>query len=154
MRLGDTALGAQVDAQWRAQTPVIRGVAMMCLSTVAFAIMHMAVRRLSAELPPFEIAFFRNLFGLAFLAPLLVGDGFRALRTSRLGLHALRGVVNIGAMLLFFSALAITPLAEVTALGFTAPIFAAALSVLALGERFRAHRWAAIGFGFLGMLII
>jgi drug/metabolite transporter (DMT)-like permease len=76
------------------------------------------------------------------------------MRTKRLGLHALRGLVNIGAMLMFFTAVATTPLAKVTALSFTAPIFAAALSVLVLGETFRMHRWAAILFGFLGMLII
>jgi drug/metabolite transporter (DMT)-like permease len=71
-----------------------------------------------------------------------------------LGLHALRGVINIGAMLMFFTALSITPLAKVTALSFTAPIFMAVLSVVFLGERFRMYRWLAIAMGFLGMLII
>jgi drug/metabolite transporter (DMT)-like permease len=69
-------------------------------------------------------------------------------------LHALRGVINIGAMLMFFTALSISPLAKVTALSFTAPIFMAVLAVLILGERFRIHRWMAIVFGFAGMLII
>lgn len=139
---------------WRAQTSVMRGVLMMCLATVAFAVMHVTIRHVSAELPPFQIAFFRNLFGLAFLLPIVFGTGFAQMRTERLGLHALRGFINIIAMLLFFTALSITPVAKVTALGFTAPIFAAALSVLVLGERFRVHRWAAIVVGFIGMLII
>lgn len=139
---------------WRSQSPVMRGVIMMCLSTVAFATMHLSVRVVSAELDPFQIAFFRNLFGLAFLLPLIVGSGFAQMRTTRLGLHALRAVINIGAMLLFFTALSITPLAKVTALSFTAPIVTAILSVLFLGERFRARRWVAIGVSFVGMLII
>lgn len=139
---------------WRAQTPVLRGVVLMSVSTVAFAVMHAAIRHVSGELPPFVIAFFRNLFGLLFLAPLLMGSGFAQMRTERFGLHALRGLVNIGAMLLFFSAVAISPLAKVTALSFTAPIFAAALSVVFLGERLRLHRWGAIVIGFIGMLII
>ena len=154
MSLSDFAARFGLAVIWRSQTPVMRGVVMMCVSTVAFAVMHVAVRHVSAEIPPFEIAFFRNVFGLLFLAPLLVGAGFAQMRTKRLGLHALRGLINVVAMLLFFSALAITPLAKVTALSFTAPIFAAALSVIALGERFRLHRWSAIGVGFLGMLII
>ena len=79
---------------------------------------------------------------------------FAVLRTQRIGLHALRGVVNIAAMLMFFTALSISPLAKVTALSFTAPIFMAVLAVLFLGERFRIYRWLAIFFGFLGMLII
>lgn len=141
-------------ARWMRQSPVMRGVSMMCLSTIAFSVMHLAVRIASAELHAFQIAFFRNLFGLAFLLPLLVGSGFSQLRTKRLGLHALRGVVNIVAMFLFFSALATTPLATVTALGFTAPIFASVLSVVVLGEVFQIRRWAAIGLGFAGVLII
>lgn len=141
-------------ALWRGQTPAMRGVAMMCVSTVAFTSMHASVRIASEELDPFQIAFFRNLFGLAFLVPLLIGPGFQQIRTKRLGLHALRAVVNIGAMLLFFTALSITPLAKVTALSFTAPIFVAILSVFVLGERFRMRRWLAIFAGFAGMLLI
>ncbi len=141
-------------ALWRAQTPVMRGVVMMCLSTVAFSAMHVTIRHLSADLSVYQIAFFRNAFGLMFLAPLIVGGGIAQIRTPRLGLHALRGLVNFGAMLMFFTAVATTPLAKVTALSFTAPIFTAVMSVLVLGERFRARRWAAIGFGFLGMLVI
>jgi drug/metabolite transporter (DMT)-like permease len=126
----------------------------MCLSTVAFSIMHGLVRFVSEVMPPFQIAFFRNVFGLAFLLPLLMRSRFAILRTKQIGLHALRGVINMVAMLMFFTALSITPIAKVTALGFTAPIFMAVLAVLVLGERFRIYRWSAIFFGFVGMLII
>ncbi|MEM6940902.1 MAG: DMT family transporter [Pseudomonadota bacterium] len=132
----------------------MRGIALMCISTVAFAFMHFSVRIVSSALHPFQIAFFRNLFGLAFLIPLLVGPGFVQLRTKRLGLHALRGIVNIAAMFLFFSALAITPLAKVTALSFTAPLFTSVLSVIFLREVIQLRRWAGIGMGFVGMLVI
>lgn len=126
----------------------------MCLSTIAFSIMHGLVRFVSEVLPPFQIAFFRNIFGLAFLLPLLMRSRFAILRTKQIGLHALRGVINMAAMLMFFTALAISPIAKVTALGFTAPIFMAILAVLVLGERFRIYRWSAIFLGFVGMLII
>lgn len=139
---------------WSLQTPALRGILLMCISTVAFSVMHGLVRFVSEMLPPFQIAFFRNVFGLAFLLPLLMRSRFAILRTQRIGLHALRGVINIVAMLMFFTALSISPLAKVTALSFTAPIFMAILAVLVLGERFRIYRWLAILFGFLGMLII
>lgn len=145
---------AGVRALWGRQTPALRGILLMCLSTVAFSIMHGLVRFVSDVLPPFQIAFFRNVFGLAFLLPLLLRSRFAVLRTQRIGLHALRGVINIGAMLMFFTALSISPLAKVTALSFTAPIFMAILAVLVLGERFRIYRWLGILFGFAGMLII
>lgn len=141
-------------AFWCRQTPALRGILLMCLSTVAFSIMHGLVRFVSEVLPPFQIAFFRNVFGLAFLLPLLMRSRFAILRTKRIGLHALRGAINIVAMLMFFTALSISPIAKVTALSFTAPIFMAILAVLVLGERFRIYRWLAILFGFLGMLII
>jgi drug/metabolite transporter (DMT)-like permease len=139
---------------WHSQTAVTRGILLMCLSTVAFAIMHASVRYVSADFPPFQIAFFRNLFGLAFLVPFFVGAGFTQMRTRRLGLHAFRGLINVCAMLMVFTSLSITPLATVTALSFTAPIFATVLSFFFLGERFRLYRWMAIVVGFLGMLII
>ncbi|MDC3002447.1 DMT family transporter [Paracoccaceae bacterium] len=139
---------------WNRQTPVMRGIVLMCLSTVAFSIMHGLVRFVSEVLPPFQIAFFRNIFGLAFLLPLLMRSRFSVLRTRQIGLHALRGVINMAAMLMFFTALSISPIAKVTALGFTAPIFMAILAVIVLGERFRIYRWSAIFLGFAGMLII
>ena len=139
---------------WNRQTPVMRGIVLMCLSTVAFSIMHGLVRFVSEVLPPFQIAFFRNIFGLAFLLPLLMRSRFAVLRTRQIGLHALRGVINMAAMLMFFTALSISPIAKITALGFTAPIFMAILAVIVLGERFRIYRWSAIFLGFAGMLII
>ncbi|MGM0584963.1 MAG: DMT family transporter [Pseudomonadota bacterium] len=152
--MGEASGRGGLRAAWAGQSPVMRGVIMMCLSTVAFASMHATVRHVSAELPVYQIVFFRNLFGLAFLIPVILGSGIVQMRTRRLGLHALRGLINIGGMLMFFTAVTITPLAKVTALSFTAPIFTAMLSVLVLGERFRLRRWAAIAFGFLGMLVI
>jgi drug/metabolite transporter (DMT)-like permease len=141
-------------AFWKRQTPVMRGIVLMCLSTGAFSIMHGLVRFVSEVLPPFQIAFFRNIFGLVFLFPLLKRSRFAIVRTKRIGLHALRGVINMAAMLMFFTALSISPIAKVTALSFTAPIFMAILAVLVLGERFRIYRWVTILSGFVGMLII
>ena len=132
----------------------MRGIILMCISTVAFSIMHGLVRYVSEDMHPFQIAFFRNVFGLVFLLPLIVRSNFVIFQSKRIGLHALRGVINIIAMLMFFTALAISPLAKVTALSFTAPIFMAVLSFFVLAERFRLHRWMAIITGFLGMLVI
>ena len=108
--------------------------------------MHSAIRYASTEmaLHPFLIAFFRNALGLMIFLPLLRSQGTEFLRTKRLALHGLRSVLNIAAMFMFFYALSIAELAHVTALGFSAPIFAAVMSVLVLGERFRLRRWIAI----------
>lgn len=145
---------AELRKSWTAQPAAVRGVVLMIASTFAFSSMHVCVRIVSEELPTFMVVFFRNLFGLMFLIPLLARAGFGQLRTRRIGRHALRGLVNIVSMMLFFGALTITPIAKVTALNFTAPIFTAVLSIVILGERFRMHRWAAIAAGFVGTLIV
>lgn len=149
----DSPLRALVRA-WHAAPAVLRGIVLMCTASLFFAIMQVLVRYVSRQLPPFEIAFFRNVFGFIIFVPLLVSGGPGFLRTRRLGLHVVRGLLNVGAMLMVFTALSLTPVARVMALSFTAPLFAALLSVLFLGERFRARRWMALMLGFAGMLII
>lgn len=123
-------------------------------ATVGFASMHAVIRIAASEQHPFEIAFFRNLFGLVVLLPFLMRHGFGALRTRRLPLHAARGAVHVSAMLMFFSAVPITPLGTVAALSFTAPLFVTVGAVLVLGEVVRIRRIAALVAGFAGALVI
>lgn len=127
---------------------------MMVLSTLCFAAMAIAIRKASAELHPFQIAFFRNLFGLAFALPLLFQTGAHILRTKRLGLYLLRCTIGLSAMLCGFWALVHLPMAQAIALSYTAPLFVTIGAVLVLGEVVRIRRWSAIVVGFLGALII
>ena len=60
---------------YRGLHPVARGCALMVLATFMFAGMHTAIRYTTQHLPPVEVAFFRNLFGLVVIAPLLVRYG-------------------------------------------------------------------------------
>jgi drug/metabolite transporter (DMT)-like permease len=138
------------------KSPSLLGIGLMVAATVGFASMHGGVRYLSVRLGlhPFEIAFFRNFFGLIVLAPWFVRHGITPLHTQRLGLHTLRALLNVAAMLLFFTGLSLTPIAQVQALGFTAPLFASVLAVVFLGERMLLWRWAALAVGFTGALII
>lgn len=133
---------------------VVLGCVTMLVSTVFFASMHACVRYLSAEIHPFEIAFFRNFFGVVILAPLIVRNGGALLRTRHLNWHFIRATINVFAMLIFFYALSITPLATVQALSFTAPLFTTVLAVLLLGEQVRFRRWAAVIVGFVGVMVI
>ncbi len=130
------------------------GILLMVASTIGFAGMHAAVRHLSADLHPFEIAFFRNFFGLVAIAPWFLRLGLRPLRTRRFGLHLTRALINVAAMLMFFTAVTLTPLAQLQALGFTAPLFATVLAVIFLGERVRLRRWSALIIGFSGAMVI
>lgn len=132
----------------------LRGMIFMFVGTITGVCMHATVRFMSAALEPFELAFFRNSFALVFLVIPLIRLGIAPLRTSHPWLHLLRGTLTTGSMLSFFTALSITPLAQVTALSFTAPLFATILAIFFLGEVVRIRRWAAIIVGFAGTLVI
>ena len=133
--------------------PLLAALLMLCV-TVLISTMHMLIRKMSATYHPFEIAFFRNAFGLIVFLPILLHSGFRILHTARVRLHAWRALLQVFAMLMFFSALAMLPLAKVSALSFTSPLFAAVAAVVLLGERMRLRRISALIIGFIGALII
>ena len=67
---------------------------MMLASTLFFGSMAVVIRLASAELHPFEIAFFRNLFGFVFALPLLFRHGPGLLRTSHLSLYFVRCLIG------------------------------------------------------------
>ncbi|MGD9538430.1 MAG: DMT family transporter [Alphaproteobacteria bacterium] len=124
------------------------------VSTVAFAGMQALVRYTTQFDHPFEVVFWRNLFGLLALAPFFMRHGPGVFRTRRLHHHVLRNALHLCSMLMFFYALSMTPLATASALSFTSPLFAALGAIILLGERIRARRIAALVIGFAGTLII
>lgn len=126
----------------------------MTASAVFFACLGISIRLAARELHPFEIVFFRNALSVVFLLPLLYRSGAASLRTGRFGLHAGRAFTGLAAMMMWFTAVTLMPLAEATAISFTSPLFASLGAALFLGEIFHMRRLMAILIGFLGMLII
>jgi drug/metabolite transporter (DMT)-like permease len=57
-------------------------------------------------------------------------------------------------MFCWFTALTLIPLADFTAITFTAPMFLTVLAMVFLGERIHAYRWTALAVGFAGVLIM
>ncbi len=116
--------------------------------------LNATVKYLSAELHPFEITFFRSIFGCVAFAPLFIGHGWAPFRTKCLGLHAVRGVLTSVAILSLFLGLSMTELAKFQALLFTTPLFAAVLGFALLRERIPYARIAALLVGFAGALVV
>jgi len=131
-----------------------RGILLMILATILFSIMHASIKHISSGIHPFEVAFFRNLFGLIVIAPWFIKYGIKPLVTKKIKLHFLRSFFNVIAMLTFFYALSVTPLAEVASLAFTAPLFATLLAIIFLREKIGIRRSGAIIVGFIGAAII
>jgi drug/metabolite transporter (DMT)-like permease len=131
-----------------------KGALFMIISAASFAAAHAGVRELSDDIHPFATAFYRNIFGIFLLLPWLVRNNFADLKTGCFKLHVLRGSLNSGFMLGFFFALSLIPIAEATALNFTAPLFATLLAVIILKEQVGWRRWAALFVGFASTLVI
>lgn len=126
----------------------------MLVATLALTCMHALVRYLSAQMHAFEITFFRNLFALFIMAPLMFRAGLEELKSRQPRLQLLRSCFGILAMALWFYGLSLVPLADATALSFTAAIFGSVAASLFLRERMRLRRWTAVITGFIGALII
>lgn len=136
----------------------LRGVVFMLISTVLFSCMHGLIRYVSADMHPYEVAFFRNLLGMFVYVPWLVRYGITPFiapfRTGRVRLHLLRAALNVVSMLCFFYALSIAPLAQVSALTFSSPVFACVLAVLFLREKIGLKSWGVILVGFAGTIVV
>ncbi len=130
------------------------GLLLMVLATMFFASMHSMVRYAGGDMHPFVLVFFRNFFSLIVVIPLIMRAGRGALKSNHYSLLFLRGVIGITAMMAWFYGLVHVPITEATTLSFTAAIFTALSAIIFLGERVHFRRWAAIGCGFIGVLVV
>lgn len=130
------------------------GVFWMFVTGLLFVGVTGVVRMLGTDLPAAESAFLRYLLGLVFLIPML-GPMRRANMTRRdLGLFTLRGVAHTIGVTCWFYAMARIPVAEVTALNYTNPIYVTIGAALFLGEALAMRRIAAILVALAGAMVI
>ena len=127
---------------------------MMLLALLMFTIMGISIRLSAEQLHVLEIVFFRNALAIIIMAPVLFRMGRSSIRMNRPALYYGRAAINFCGMLCGFTAVTLIPLAEMTALSFTGPIFVTIGAVLFLGEVIRIRRIMAIVFGFIGAMII
>lgn len=141
-----------------------RAALLMLASTVGFGLMAVCIRLAAATEPVLEIAFFRNLFGLLALLPVLAWPALRSrdggahlrrvLHTTQLPKYFVRCLIGFVSMFFGFWSIANLPLSQAIALAYSSPIFVTIAAVLMLGERVRMRRWLAVTAGFIGVLVI
>jgi drug/metabolite transporter (DMT)-like permease len=118
-------------------------------------IIAVAGREAMRELSVFQVMELRSLIGLLMLWPLVhAAGGLQAMRTQRLKQHVLRNIVHYAAQYGWMAALLLIPLAQVVAIEFTMPIWAAVLAVVFLGERLNTAKVLAIVLGLAGVWVI
>ena len=131
-----------------------RGMAWMLLTSVLFVGVTGIVRHLGSDMSAPQAAFIRYGFGVMLMLPVLMRLRARELISPRMGMHAVRGLVHGIGVMLWFYAMARIPIAEVTALSYTTPIFVTIGAAWFLGERIRFRRIAAVLLSILGVLVI
>ena len=129
----------------------------MSLALTGFCALAIASRELTASMGTLEILFWRSLLGLAIVGALL----WRAGALNRSGLlpglapwHLLRNSAHFAGQCAWLIAIAALPLAEVFALEFTTPLWAALLAALFMGEALNRGRWFSLLLGLVGVLVI
>jgi drug/metabolite transporter (DMT)-like permease len=127
----------------------------MGCSIVCFIVMSVAGRTLTAQLDVFQVMEMRSVIGFVMLLPLVfAAGGFGAMRTQRPMLHVGRNVAHYAGQFAWLAALGMIPLAELVAIEFTTPFWAAVLAVMFLGEKMNARKLGAIALGFAGVAVI
>ena len=126
----------------------------MFLSVCAFSIMDLIVKW-SDTYPLGEVLFFRGFFGVLFYFFIIPKQRVKNFYyTKRAGLHFLRCLFGLIALIAIFIALRNLPLATVVSISFAAPIFTTIFSIFFLSEKVGFYRWLAVFVGFFGIIII
>jgi drug/metabolite transporter (DMT)-like permease len=131
-----------------------RYAALVVLAVSLFAVSDIFAKQLSATLPSLQVAWMRYVvfFGVA-MAIFLRGRE-RRLRTTRPIGQVARGVLLLASAVFFILGLHSLPVAEATAITFVCPLFITLLAIPLLGEVVGARRWAALGIGLAGVLVV
>ncbi len=131
------------------------GILLMLLTMVFFVAADAIAKYLTRSYPVIEVTWGRFVFHLALLLPFFVARrNLAIMRTGQLRLQLTRSLLQIGSTVLYFSAIALLPLATATVIAFAQPLLLTAFSVPLLGEKVGLRRWSAVLVGFLGVLII
>ena len=130
------------------------GLLWMVVASFTFALFMLIARIGADDLHVVQVAFMRYFTSLVLVLPVLARLGMAGFCGLNLRLHGLRGAAHGLAVVGWFYALTQMPIAEVSAIGFTGPVFITIGAALFLGERVGVHRWGAVAIGLVGALII
>lgn len=125
----------------------------MLLASLSFAVMGGFAKVVSQVLPPVEVTFFRNIFGV-----ILVGIAIYKVPLKQIGgkplLLIFRGSMGFAALLAYFYIMAYIPLGEAVTYNKTSPIFVAIFAYLFLNEKLHKSALLAILIGFIGIVLV
>lgn len=131
-----------------------QGMLWMAMGGLMFSLLNTIARAIALEMDAFQTQFLRYLCGLVVILPLVWRSGFAAYWPKDIKGQFWRGGVHTVGLMLWFIALPRIPLADMTAISFTGPIFIMIGAGLFLGESMHRDRWIASLIGFAGVLVV
>lgn len=123
-------------------------------AAASFMLMMIAVRELTTTMSSFQVLSFRSIVGIPIMCLVAWHMGFRKIRSRRVGMQISRNIVHFGGQWCWVIGVTLLPLAHVTALDFTMPMWTAVIAILFLGEKAKSHRVFALLMGLAGVLVI
>jgi len=125
----------------------------MLLASLSFALMGGFAKVVSQILPPVEVTFFRNIFGVV-----IVGLSIYKIPLKQRGgkplLLLFRGSMGFAALLAYFYIMAHIPLGEAVTYNKTSPLFVAIFAYVFLNEKLHKSALWAIMIGFVGIVLV
>ncbi len=135
-------------------SPTTRGLLWTSAAGLLFSALNASMRALAQEVPAMQSQFLRYAMGLLVLLPLVAWRGWRHYIAKDIKGQFWRGGMHSIGLMLWFFALPRIPQADMTAIGFTGPIFIMIGARIFFGEPMRWERWLATVLGFAGVLIV
>ena len=155
MKAEEAAASGSIDAGAPGRPSNLRGIAAMCLAMAFFIINDALVKMAAFEMPTHQIIFLRGLIASGLIVAYACATGIH--RQWRALVHPLiagRSMLEAFVAYTYIGALGLLSVADATAINMLSPLLITAFSALFFGEDVRWRRWAAIGVGFVGMLLI
>ena len=132
----------------------VQGMFWIAWSGFIFALLNALLRLLSQQLPTGQTQFLRYLSGVVVMLPLVWRYGMNNYWPRDVKGQFWRGAAHTAALTLWFIALPHIPLADMTAISFTGPIYVMLGAAWFLGERMHKDRWIAALIGLAGVLVV
>lgn len=132
----------------------VAGIIWMLVSGIAMVGVNGAVKYVGTSLPATQSAFLRFAVGLVFFLPMLPAILRAGYPAQVWQLFGYRGIFHVGAVILWFYAMARIPVAEVSAIGFLNPVIVLIVGGLLLGEGLSLRRILVALVAFAGALIV
>jgi len=144
----------EMPKSWFSQKGYLQGVFWITLVALTSNLNDILMRIAGGRLPSMEITFFRYFFAVLTLLPLMIRHRSFAFQTQRPLLHIVRSVLLFAAIACWSKGLTMVPLAIVSTIALTIPLFVLPMAAIFLKETVGWQRALATLVGFTGIFVV